>query len=140
MSSSGAPEPAEYDEDADGPDLGDEAKSLLSDPVGYIRGVVLSVIVGSVISVVTFVVSTGLDVAAAVRGALAKGGGAVTDSMLSIWGIVETVIALPIGLSGDLAASAGLLGPVVAAGAFGLTAALAGLTVYLLWRAVVIIT
>jgi len=60
--------------------------------------------------------------------------------MLSIWGIVETVIALPIGLSGDLAASAGLLGPVVAAGAFGLTAALAGLTVYLLWRAVVIIT
>ena len=120
--------------------LSEEASDLLSDPVGYIRGIVLSVVVSTVISVVTFVVSTGLDVSDALRSALSSGGVAVSESMLSVWGIVETVFVIPIELSGDLAASAGILGPVVAAGSFGLTAAIAGFTIYALWRAVVIIT
>ena len=127
-------------DNSEGGSFSDEASALLEDPVGYIRGVVLSVVTGSVISVVSFAISTGFDLSESLRSALAKGGGAVTESMLSVWGVGETVLALPIELSGDLAASAGILGPVVAAGSFALTAAIAGLTVYALWRAVVIIT
>lgn len=120
--------------------LGDEASALLADPIGYIRGIVLSVVVGSFISVLMFAISTGVNLAESLRSSLSKAGGAVTDSMLSVWGVGETVLALPIELAGDLSASAGVLGPVVSGGAFALTAAIAGALVYALWRAVVIIT
>ncbi|MDZ5811599.1 hypothetical protein U4E84_09610 [Halorubrum sp. AD140] len=137
MSRSGAPEPAEYDEDAE---YGGETTSLLSDPTGYIREIVLSVLVGSVLSVVTFAIATGVDIWMSVRSALATAGGAVTGDVGLLWSTAATLVTLPIELSGDLAASAGPFAPLVAALTFAVTAAIAGAIAWSLYRLVVIIT
>jgi len=136
MSSSGAPEPAEFDEDADGPDLGGEAGELLASPREYI----LSIVAGSVLSIVTFAIATGFDIYLGLRSSRARAGGALTSDVGTLWSTAANLVALPIRLSGELAAAAGVFAPVVAAGAFALTAAISGVVAWGLYRALVIVT
>ncbi|MFW6382842.1 MAG: hypothetical protein ACOCZD_02255 [Haloferacaceae archaeon] len=140
MSSSGAPDPGEYDEDTEGPSFGGETRELLSSPRSYIRGIIATFVVGSVLSVVTFGVETGLDIWESVRSALASAGGAVTGDVGLLWTSASQLVTLPIELSGDLAASAGPLAPLVAAFTFAITAVIAGAIAWSLYRLVVIIT
>ena len=122
--------------DGDSTSLGSEAAALLSDPPGYIRSRVALFVVSSVLSVLTFVVSTGIDLWESVRSTFARAGGALTGDVGAIWSTAAGLLALPIQLSGDLAASAGLFGPLVAAGAFALTAAISAAVVWGLYRVV----
>ena len=128
MSSSGAPEPAEFDEDADSPELGGEAGELLASPREYI------------LSIVTFAIATGFDIYLGLRSSLARAGGALTGDVGALWSTAGNLVALPIRISRDLAASAGVFAPVVAAGAFALTAAISGAIVWGLYRTLVIVT
>lgn len=117
--------------------LGEEAGALLDNPRGYIRGIVATFVVGSFLSVVTFVVSTGIDIWESLRSSLSRAGGAVTGDVSSVWSVAADLVALPIRISGDLAASAGVFAPLVAAGSFALTAAISGAIVWLIYRLVI---
>jgi len=121
----------------EGSSLSAEAGALLDNPREYIRGIVATFVVSSVLSVVTFAVSTGIDIWESLRSSLSRAGGAVTGDVSSLWASAAELVALPIRISGDLAASAGVFAPLVAAGAFALTAAISGAIVWLIYRLVI---
>lgn len=135
MSSSGAPEPAEFDSGS-GPSFGEEARELLSDPTGYIREIVLSTIAGSVLSILTYAISTGFDMLGVIQSQLGRAGGAITGDVASVWSTAAMLVGLPLETVGRVADSAGLFGPVVVALAFFLTAAIAGALVWTVYRVV----
>ncbi|WP_418284775.1 hypothetical protein [Halorubrum sp. DTA46] len=116
--------------------LGSEASSLLSNPRGYIREIVLGVFVGGLLSALTFAVQLGLDITAMFRGVLERSGSAVLGNMDSIWSTLATLVALPLETVEGVAASAGPLAPLVTALAFALTAAIVAGIVWGIYRVV----
>lgn len=105
---------------------GGEAQSLLSDPTGYIREIVFGVLVGGVLSAITFTVRFGLDLFAELESALGMGGGAILDSVTVLWSELARVIVIPITTAEGVAAGAGVFAPLVVAVSFLFAAALAG--------------
>ena len=116
--------------------LGGEASSLLSDPRGYIREIVLGLFVGGLLSALTFTIRLGLDLTAMFRGVLESSGGALLSSMDAIWNPLATLAALPLETVESVAVGAGPFAPVVAALAFALTAAIVAGIVWGLYRVV----
>ena len=116
--------------------LGGEARSLLSNPRGYIREIVLGLFVGGLLSALTFAVQLGLDLTAMFRGVLESSGGAILSSMDAIWNPLATLAALPLETVESVAVGAGPFAPIVAALAFALTAAIVAGIVWGLFRVV----
>ena len=116
--------------------LGGEARSLLSNPRGYIREIVLGLFVGGLLSALTFAVQLGLDLTAMFRGVLESSGGAILSSMDAIWNPLATLAALPLETVESVAVGAGPFAPIVAALAFALTAVIVAGIVWGLYRVV----
>ena len=116
--------------------LSGEASSLLSDPQGYIREIVLGVFVGGLLSALTFAVQLGLDITAMFRDVLERSGGAVLDNMDSIWTTLATLAELPLRTVESVAVGAGPFAPIVAALAFALTATIVAGIIWGLYRVV----
>ena len=104
-------------------EIGDEGESLLSDPAGYIRELVLGLLVGGILSAVTIATSFGLSAISAVTGALSSSGSAVSSSVLSIQSTAIDTVLIPFTLLEGLAASSGPFAPLVVGAAWALTAA-----------------
>lgn len=116
--------------------LGGEARSLLSDPRGYIREIVLGVFVGGLLSALTYGVQLGLDITAMFRGVLERSGGALLGNMDSLWSTLATLAGLPLRTVESVAVGAGPFAPIVAALAFAMTAAIVAGIVWGLYRVV----
>ena len=102
-----------------------EAGDLLEDPTGYIREVVLGIVVGGVLSVLLAVVRFGLDIVSSTSSALASAGGAIRGNVVTLQRTTTEVVVLPIEVMEPAAASSGFFAPLVAAGTFALVAAIA---------------
>lgn len=124
------------DGSSNGSSLGGEASSLLRNPTGYIREVIAGLVVGGILSALTFGVEIGLDIMDAFRGVLTSGGGAVLDSIDSVWLTVVTLVALPIETVESVAVGVGPFAPLVAALAFAVTAAVVTGVIWGLYRVV----
>lgn len=113
-----------------------ETADLLESPVSYIREIVLGLLVGGILSAVTFATEFGLAAISAWTGAIESGGGAVESSIVTIQTTALDALLIPFGLLDGLAASAGPFAPVVVALTWALTAALTAVVAWTLYRIV----
>jgi len=116
-------------------------QEFASNPTGYIREVVLSIFVGGILTLITFVVGSGINVVTMIREALLGGGSEIASDLGGIGAtFVKYTIDVPIGAIGGVAESTGFLAPLVSALIFAAVAAFTGALLYATYRLVVIIT
>lgn len=97
--------------------LSSEARALLSDPPGYILGMFVTAIFGFVGAAVGLL----LDIQAMLFGSLAQAGDAVASDLRTVALVVLDTLTLPIRLTGDMVAGAGVFAPILSALVFAVT-------------------
>lgn len=96
----------------------------------------MGILVGGFLSALTAISGFGLDLIGSFSTVMASGGGAILGDIESLWRIVETLVAMPIVVAGNLAISAGPFAPIVVAGVFTAVAAFTAGLVWALFRIV----
>ena len=116
-------------------------QKFTKDPTGYIRGVVLSIFVGGLLSLVSVIVGSGLNIVTTIREQLLSGGSEIASDLGSIGDMfVSVAVDMPIGAIGGIAESAGVFAPLVSALIFAAVAGITAALLYATYRLVVIIT
>ncbi|WP_144900887.1 hypothetical protein [Halobellus captivus] len=105
-----------------------------------VRKIVAGVIATGVLSLFATIAGFGIDIIDTIRTSLTSAGAGIASEAGSIGSmIVEVVIETPIESTGDLATSTWIFAPISSALVFALVAAISAGTVYLTWRAIVVI-
>lgn len=104
------------------------------DGYGSARSWVLAIFVGAILGLFEAVLGSMLDAGATISSQLASVGDEVASSLGKVGAVVLEIMQLPFEVVASAAGGLGPFAPIAVFAAWGLSAAMAGLLLYVVWR------